>query len=200
MGPGVHQDSQRSSGTFPCNVLWQEPAEGGFSGVAILTSWSMSESPAMLVKCRFPGPTPRNSDSVYLEWSPGLCIRNQPSKLFCCRWCTDNTPETLLWGVDFPGGASGKGPACQRRRCGFDPCIQKIPWRRKLQPTPVLLPREIHAQRSLAGYSPWGCKSQTRLSMYLWGIPLKSLPASESCSCQLGVIYPVVFISTGGSP
>ena len=200
MGPGVHQDSQRSSGTFPCNVLWQEPAEGGFSGVAILTSWSMSESPAMLVKCRFPGPTPRNSDSVYLEWSPGLCIRNQPSKLFCCRWCTDNTPETLLWGVDFPGDASGKGPACQRRRCGFDPCIQKIPWRRKLQPTPVLLPREIHAQRSLAGYSPWGCKSQTRLSMYLWGIPLKSLPESESCSCQLGVIYPVVFISTGGSP
>ena len=29
-------------------------------------------------------------------------------------------------------------------------------WRRKWQPTPVLLPGEFHGQRSLAGYSPWG--------------------------------------------
>ena len=25
-------------------------------------------------------------------------------------------------------------------------------------PTPVFLPREFHRQRSLPGYSPWGCK------------------------------------------
>ena len=31
-------------------------------------------------------------------------------------------------------------------------------WRRKWQPTPVILPGEFHEQRSLAGYSPWGCK------------------------------------------
>ena len=30
--------------------------------------------------------------------------------------------------------------------------------RRKRQPTPVFLPRKSHAQRSLAGYSPQGCK------------------------------------------
>ena len=30
------------------------------------------------------------------------------------------------------------------------------PWRRKWQPTPVLLPGESHGQRSLAGYNPWG--------------------------------------------
>ena len=35
---------------------------------------------------------------------------------------------------------------------------QKMPWRRKWRPTPVLLPREFHGQRSLEGYSPWGCK------------------------------------------
>ena len=52
----------------------------------------------------------------------------------------------------------------QMRRCGFDPWLGKIPWRRKLQPIPVVLPGEFHGQRSLAGYSPWGCKSQTRLS------------------------------------
>ena len=36
--------------------------------------------------------------------------------------------------------------------------VRKIPWRREWQPTPVILPRESHGQRSLAGYSPWGHK------------------------------------------
>ena len=31
-------------------------------------------------------------------------------------------------------------------------------WRRKGQPTPVFLPGEVHGQRSLTGYSPWGHK------------------------------------------
>ena len=31
-------------------------------------------------------------------------------------------------------------------------------WRRKWQPTPVLLPGKSHGQRSPVGYSPWGCK------------------------------------------
>ena len=29
---------------------------------------------------------------------------------------------------------------------------------KKWQPTPVFLPGKSHEQRSLAGYSPWGCK------------------------------------------
>ena len=40
----------------------------------------------------------------------------------------------------------------------FDPWVGKIPWRRKWQPTPVLLPGKSHEQRSLVGYSPWGRK------------------------------------------
>ena len=36
----------------------------------------------------------------------------------------------------------------------FSPWVGKIPWRRKWQPTPVLLPGESHGQRSLVGYSP----------------------------------------------
>ena len=43
-------------------------------------------------------------------------------------------------------------------RCGFDPCVGKILWRRVWQPTPVFLPGKSHGQRSLAGYSPWGHK------------------------------------------
>ena len=52
---------------------------------------------------------------------------------------------------------SGKESAFQGRRCrryGFNPWLRKIPWRRKWQPTPVLLPGKSHGQRSLAGYSP----------------------------------------------
>ena len=59
----------------------------------------------------------------------------------------------------FPGGTSGKEPACQRRRRKrhrFDPWVRKIPWRKAWQPSPVFLSRESHGQRSLAGHSPWG--------------------------------------------
>ena len=31
-------------------------------------------------------------------------------------------------------------------------------WRRKWQPTSVFLPGKSHGQRSLVGYSAWGCK------------------------------------------
>ena len=41
---------------------------------------------------------------------------------------------------------------------GFSPWVRKVPWRRKWQTTPVFLPGEAHEQRTLAGYSPWGCK------------------------------------------
>ena len=43
----------------------------------------------------------------------------------------------------------------QCRRPGSDPWVQKIPWRRKWQPTPVFLPGESHGQRSLVG---WGIR------------------------------------------
>ena len=34
----------------------------------------------------------------------------------------------------------------------------KIPWRRTWKLTPIFWPGESHGQKSLAGYSPWGCK------------------------------------------
>ena len=43
--------------------------------------------------------------------------------------------------------------------------MEKIPWKRKWQPTPVFLPRKSHGQRSLAGYSPFGRKE---LDMTEW--------------------------------
>ena len=60
----------------------------------------------------------------------------------------------------FPSGSNGNK---NERNSGSLPGLG-IPWRRKWQPTPVFLPGESHGQRSLVGYSPQGCKSQTWLS------------------------------------
>ena len=60
-----------------------------------------------------------------------------------------------------PRWHSGKESVWQcrsHRRLEFKPWVGKIPWRRKWQSTPVFLPGESHGQRSLVGYSPWGCK------------------------------------------
>ena len=63
-------------------------------------------------------------------------------------------------------------PAMQETR--FDPWVGKILWRRAWLPSPVLLPRESHGQRSLTGYSPWGHKEadtteQLTLSLFSVG-------------------------------
>ena len=41
---------------------------------------------------------------------------------------------------------------------GVHPWVSKMPWSRKWQPTLVVLPGKSRGQRSLAGYSPWGCR------------------------------------------
>ena len=58
----------------------------------------------------------------------------------------------------LPTWLSGKESASQCRRRRFETWVQKIPWSRKWQPTPVLLPGRSHGQRSLVGCSPWGRK------------------------------------------
>ena len=53
--------------------------------------------------------------------------------LFCGCW-----EDGLISG--FPGGASGKEHACKckrHKRCGFDPWVRKISWRRAWQPPPA---------------------------------------------------------------
>ena len=59
--------------------------------------------------------------------------------------------STLHIPSGFPDG-SVKNPPANAGDVG------KSPWRRKWQPTPVLLPGESHGQRSLVGYSPRGRK------------------------------------------
>ena len=101
----------------------------------------------------------------------------------------------LLWTFvykylsELPRWLRGKESACQcrrPRRCRLNPWVRKIPWRRKWPPTPVSLPGKSHGQRSLVGYSPWGCKEldtteQVHMhnlfghffSKFFWGIYLR---------------------------
>ena len=80
-------------------------------------------------------------------------FEGQPSP--CIGWMS-----VQWWGCrdELPWWLSGKESSCQCRRPGFHLWSREIPWRRKWQRTAVFLPGESHGQRSLAGYSPWGCK------------------------------------------
>ena len=60
-------------------------------------------------------------------------------------------------------------PQCGRPR--FNPWVGKIPWRRKWQPTTVLLPGKSRGRRSLVDCSPWGRKeSDTTERLYFQGL------------------------------
>ena len=83
----------------------------------------------------------------------------------------------------------------QRRTPGFNPWVRKIPWKRKWQPTPVLLPGEFHGQRNLASYSSWGHKES---DMTEW-LTLSLSSKVDSASVQRqhwSSRSPAVFLST----
>ena len=76
-------------------------------------------------------------------------------------------------GVPFPSprgssypGIKHRSPTLQADSLPLSHQVEKIPWKRKWQPTPVFLLGESHGQRSLTGYSTWGFKSRTQLSDY----------------------------------
>ena len=75
-----------------------------------------------------------------LRWDINAGESQRPPLLLnCSGYC-------VSWG--FPGGASGNHLAYQCRscrRCGFNPWVGRITWRRAWQPTPVFLPEK----------SPW---------------------------------------------
>ena len=91
------------------------------------------------------------------------------------------------------GGVNGKESACQCRRhkrCGFNPWVRKIPWRRAWQSISVFLPGESHRQRSLEGYSPQGYKESdmTEAAEYAVGEFLIMIPGilrSHTSICNL---------------
>ena len=69
----------------------------------------------------------------------------------CCIYSS-----TYISGL--PRQLGGKESTCLQRRPRFNPWVAKIPRRRKWQPPLVFLSGKFYGQKSLASYSPWGCK------------------------------------------
>ena len=87
------------------------------------------------------------------SWTNHLC----GLKWSCVREQNDTMKEKELGA--FLGSQTVKNlPAELETACsvGDTGSIQKIPWHRKWQSTPVSVPGKSCGQRSLAGYSLWG--------------------------------------------
>ena len=87
----------------------------------LLTGWQLEGSS---VEMRWRLKTRRESHLEYVQ-GKGAGDERDGNGLKSCLG--------LTWGL------SGKEFTCQYRRCGFDPWVRKIPWRKKWQPTPVFL-------------------------------------------------------------
>ena len=77
-----------------------------------------------------------------------------------------------LDALHFPGGSDSEESTCKAGDPGSIPGSGRSPWRREWQPTPVFLPGESHGQRSLVGYSPWGCKESDRTKQLTLSLPI----------------------------
>ena len=58
----------------------------------------------------------------------------------------------------LPGGSLAERPPAHAGDMGLIPGLERSPRRRKWHSTLVFLPGKSHGQRSLVGYSPWGCR------------------------------------------
>ena len=66
--------------------------------------------------------------------------------------------KTIHLRLGFSGGSDDKESACNLGNLASIPGLGRSRKERNGLPTPVFLPGEFSWQRSLAGYSPWGCK------------------------------------------
>ena len=75
--------------------------------------------------------------SNWTEWNKigdrGQRVEFQGAKRLPCNWSQGKEDRGLPWWL------SAKEPACQCRSCEFSPCVGKISWKRKWQPTLVFL-------------------------------------------------------------
>ena len=86
-------------------------------------------------------------------------VQQKPGASFQClpQWTHKYCAIFLasMFEEGFLGGSAVKKSTCQCRRCGFDPWMMNIPWRRKWQLNLVFLPGKPHGQRNLLDHNPW---------------------------------------------
>ena len=76
---------------------------------------------------------------------------------------------------------------------GWIPRSGKIPWRRGWLPTPIFLPGELHAQRSLAGYSPRGRNESDTTEQLTHTQLVKTLGKNSSQFSHLRILNKIIF-------
>ncbi|CAN0569506.1 unnamed protein product [Rangifer tarandus platyrhynchus] len=77
--------------------------------------------------------------------------------------------------VLLPWWLSGEESNCHYGRCGFNPWVGKISWRRKWQPTPVFLPGEFHGRGAWQA-TVHGVTESTHTCTSLLNLPPRSPP------------------------
>ena len=118
---------------------------------------------------------------------PAVSVLTNPGKSY-------SPLATLLLVLGFSGGDRGKEPICQCRRhkrCGFDPWVGKIPWRRAWQPTPVFLSGESPRIEEPGELQSMGSQSWTRLKWLSTHAPpsLNSYPFLQQTGRQTTLSY-----------
>ena len=111
-------------------------------------------------------------------------------KILLLYWCFYHYTVSFifLWPVSLVAQMVKHLPAMQETWVG------KIPWRRKWQSTPAVLPGKSHGWRSLIGYSPWGRKESDTTEwlhfIFLYGLcKTKYFIWCEYCDPSFLVIF-----------
>ena len=138
-----------------------------------------------------------------------LCILMCPERIY--RVAIKNQGFWNSVDLDFtPGlptcwlcGSAVKNLPAHAEDVGLIPGFRTIAWRRKWQPTPIFFPGKSLGEKSLVGYSSWGCERvghdlATEQQNFTPGLPtcrlcdsgqmFECLLASVTSVCKMGVI------------
>ena len=98
-----------------------------------------------LIKLNFVSEDLTKSERCFCSVFPLVC------KSFAVQFCTPTY-------MGFPGGSDGKEPACSAGDLGLVPGLGRSPGGGHGNPLQYSCLENLHGQRSLVGYSPWGRK------------------------------------------
>ena len=99
--------------------------------------------------------------------------------------------------MGLSGGSDGKQSACNAGDLGLIPWLARSSGGANSNPLRYSCLNNLHGQRSLVGYSPWGCKesdtaerlSTAHLVVYVWFVVcIRSPSGIEGCSLYIKVL------------